>query len=54
MTTYDVVLHWRDGSTQSLVGEGRTRTEATANALNRAGIGNGALPALDYWEAVPR
>lgn len=39
-------FHWRDGSTNEGPG-----TDA-ADALNRLGFGAGALPALDYWEAL--
>ena len=44
-------LYWKHGETQEVTGPdlGFT-TETLANAVNNAGIGGGALPALDYWE----
>ena len=39
-------LHWRDGSQTDVSGWD------IADAMRRAGIGNGALPALDHWEAL--
>lgn len=40
-------LHWLHGKTDTVEGLD------IADAMNRAGIGNGALPALDHWEEVP-
>jgi len=40
-------LNWRTGKPQFVTGTD------IADACNRAGIGAGALPALDYWENVP-
>jgi hypothetical protein len=40
------ILRWLDGKTEVIVGKG------IQDACNRAGIGNGALSALDYWEEV--
>lgn len=39
-------LHWLDGKTEIVEGN------YIADACRRAGIGNGALPALDYYEEV--
>jgi hypothetical protein len=39
-------LHWLGGKIEIIYGDN------IADAMNRAGIGNGALPALDYWEEV--
>lgn len=39
-------FHWLDGRVQELRGHG------AADALNRAGYGQGAIRALDYWERV--
>ena len=39
-------LFWRDGRTEDVEG-----TDIT-DALNSAGIGQGALPALDHWEPL--
>jgi len=41
------ILHWRGGMRDQII-EGND----IADAVNRAGIGQGALPALDYWEPV--
>jgi len=41
------ILHWRGGMKDQIV-EGYD----IADAFNKAGIGHGALPALDYWEPV--
>lgn len=38
------VFHWRDGHVEALIGD------TAAHALDRAGYGRGALPALDYYE----
>ena len=40
------LLHWMDGKIETVVGPD------LASAMNNAGIGMGALPALDYWEEV--
>ncbi len=48
---YKVTLHWKGDDTQELEGWGVSRTTAAADAMNSAGIGGGALAALDYWEA---
>ncbi len=39
-------LHWLDGKTEVVSGTN------IADACRRAGIGNGALRALDYWEKL--
>lgn len=39
-------LHWLDGHTQIIEGYD------VVDAFNRAGIGRGALPALDYYEEI--
>ena len=39
-------FYWLDGKVEELRGRG------AADALNRAGYGNGALRALDFWEQV--
>lgn len=39
-------FHWLDGKVEELRGHG------AADALNRAGYGQGAIRALDYWERV--
>ena len=39
-------LHWLSEKPQIVTGDN------IADAMNRAGIGKGALPALDYWEEV--
>ena len=44
------ILHWRHGKAQEVKGSGETQLKALANACNNAGIGGGALAALDYWE----
>jgi hypothetical protein len=47
-------LHWLDGSTEDVETDSTTsREEACAAAMNQAGIGAGALAALDYWEELP-
>ena len=38
------ILHWRDGKTETVEGDN------PADAMTRAGYGNGALRALDYYE----
>lgn len=38
------ILHWLDGKTETVTGTD------IANACNQAGIGTGALQALDYYE----
>ena len=50
---YAVALHWRDGSVNQLHGRGATTLAAVTDAMRLAGYGAGALPALDYWEAIP-
>jgi len=40
------LLHWRTGPSEEVYGNDIT------HALNRTGYGQGALPALDYWEEV--
>lgn len=52
MHTRTFILHWKGGSpkTEEVSGSGNTILEALANACNNAGIGKGALAALDYWE----
>lgn len=40
------ILHWLDKKTETVTGE------TIADACNRAGIGQGALPALNYFEEV--
>ena len=42
------ILHWIGGSTEKV-----QRTDI-ADACRRAGIGNGALRAMDYYEEVKR
>lgn len=39
-------LYWRDGSQETVYGE------TISHAMNSAGIGGGALRALDYWEEI--
>lgn len=39
-------LHWKTGDVEVVTGPD------IATAMNRAGIGAGALPALDYWKEV--
>lgn len=39
-------FHWLDGKVEEL------RGNSASDAMNRAGYGNGALGALDYWERV--
>lgn len=39
-------LHWLTGDKEIITGSDIT------DAVNRAGIGSGALPALDYWEPI--
>jgi len=39
-------LYWLNGDTTDVRGSN------IANAVNKAGIGQGALPALDYWAEV--
>jgi len=45
MTKYR--LHWLSGKPEDVEGD------SPANAMNRAGYGAGALPALDYYEELP-
>ena len=46
-------LHWKHGETQDIETEHTgNRMEACADAMNNAGIGGGALRALDYWEEL--
>ncbi len=40
-------LHWRDGTAQDIEGAD------IQQAVNAAGIGNGAMFAMDYWEKLP-
>ena len=37
-------LHWLDGKKETITGQD------VSDAMRRAGYGNGALRALDYWE----
>jgi hypothetical protein len=47
-------LHWRSGKPQDITTRHPgSRMEAAAAAMNEAGIGAGALGALDYWEELP-
>lgn len=39
-------LYWLDGHTEIIEGHD------VVDAFNRAGIGRGALPALDYYEEI--
>ena len=39
-------LHWLDGKIEIIEGEN------AVDAFNRAGIGRGALAALDYYEEI--
>lgn len=39
-------FHWLDGKVEEL------RGHSASEALNRAGYGQGAIRALDYWERV--
>ncbi len=41
------VLHWKDGKVEEIAGT------SPVDAFNRAGIGPGALNALDYYEEKP-
>ena len=46
-------LHWKHGDVQDIETEHTgSRMEACADAMNNAGIGGGALRALDYWEEL--
>lgn len=46
-------LHWKHGDVQEITTEHTgNRMEACADAMNEAGIGQGALRALDYWEEI--
>lgn len=46
-------LHWKHGDVQEVTTENTgNRMEACAAAMNEAGIGGGALRALDYWEEI--
>lgn len=38
------ILHWNDNKTEEIKGN------SISNAMMKAGIGGGALIALDYWE----
>ena len=40
------ILHWRGGDTQVVHGRD------AADAMTQAGLGHGALQALDYWEKI--
>ena len=40
------ILHWRDGSTETVIGLD------ISDAFMRAGYGGGAIMALDYYEEV--
>ena len=40
------LIHWRDGSTTEVTGEDIT------DACRRAGIGSGAVRAIDYHEEI--
>lgn len=40
-------LHWLNGKHQDITGPD------IVTAFHRAGIGRGALRALDYWEELP-
>ena len=46
------ILHWRAGkpAEQTVKGTGKDQLTALANACTNAGIGRGAIAALDYWE----
>jgi hypothetical protein len=44
------ILHWQDGTDQEVVGYGGEQHKALADACRRAGIGGGAIRAMDYWE----
>jgi hypothetical protein len=47
-------LHWLSGKPQDIsTWHDGSRMEAAAAAMNEAGIGAGALGALDYWEELP-
>ena len=47
-------LHWLSGKPQDITTRHPgSRMEAAAAAMNEAGIGAGALAALDYWEELP-
>jgi hypothetical protein len=46
-------LHWKFGETQDIETKHTgTKMESCADAMNNAGIGAGALRALDYWEEL--
>ena len=48
-------LHWLHGDTEEIEAKcdkTLTSDEACAMAMNQAGIGAGALQALDYWEEI--
>lgn len=46
-------LHWKHGDVQEVTTENTgNRLEACAAAMNEAGIGGGAIRALDYWEEI--
>jgi len=40
------ILHWRTGRPNTVHGND------IADAMNKAGYGQGVIPALDYWEEV--
>jgi len=40
------ILHWRRGANEKAYGDD------IAQAMNNLGYGQGALPALDYWEEI--
>lgn len=50
-TLYDVELHWLTGDVDKGQSWGTSRENATVNFLNQCGYGQGALGALDYWNA---
>jgi hypothetical protein len=41
------ILHWLDGTTEEVEGD------TIKDAWTKAGLGAGALPALDYYELKP-
>jgi hypothetical protein len=48
-------LHWLDKTTEEIsvsCSKETSQMEACSMAMNMAGIGRGALAALDYWEEI--
>lgn len=46
-------LHWKHGEVQTVSAPDQgNQLDTLAQAMSNAGIGGGALPALDYWREV--